>query len=78
MVSLYLPHELPDSALRTLLRFCAFARTNFTCSKKVSILSNVTPRIFGCITVGICEPLISIERLLFTSFVQLVNIQGGH
>lgn len=51
-VSLSLPYELSVKAFNTLFLFSVFARVILRCSVKVRRLSNVFPRIFGCLMVG--------------------------
>ena len=47
--------------------------TDLQCAQNVSTLSNVTPSIFGSVTVGICWLLITRFRCVLTSLVQIVK-----
>ena len=46
-VSLFLPHDVPESALYILIVLYAFVQVHFMCSANVSLGSSVRPSIIG-------------------------------
>jgi len=66
-VSFCFPHFVDVNALMTLTVLAAFSLVMFMCSPKFSLGSKVTPRIFGCFTVGILMLPIESDNLVLNS-----------
>ena len=73
MVSLSLPQEVPARAFKALFLELTELHTFAECFANVWRLSNVTPKILGFLTVGICSLSIKTSKVSLTSFVQVVN-----